>query len=310
MEYLFHQNMRLFGGGSFPRNFAYNIAFGAIAATIPMGSRIAVAGFTEVVNNGAAAATLGGGGGGFNLCGQLGTTLLGLVSCGRTALANGPEFVGIGVAPGVTIHEVGRILLNSYGRRITLIHQVAPLATPFVLPVGVWAPPAAFLSWAARLPPNASFDYRGLVYVVVTLNGVRVAVGFLHNLYTFEAQRVLVMNQLAPMAALLLFRSPAAPLHVYLGGDFNVRPINRGGPRTVPLQCYAAAAAVVPAGAIPGGTTWHGNLYDYWYSDVPNVGPAPPGLVIPVPSVNPATLQMAGIVKLSDHTAILLRMAP
>jgi hypothetical protein len=268
-----------------------------------------VAGFTEVVNNGAAAATLGGAGGGFNLCGQLGTTLLGLVSCGRTALARGPEFVGIGVAPGVTVHEVGRILLNSYGPRIALIHQVAPLPAPFVMPFGVWAPPAPFLFWSATLPWNATYDYRGLVYVVVTLNGVRVAVGFLHNLYRFDAQRALVMNQLAPMAVRLL-NSPAAPAHVYIGGDFNVRPVDRGGPRTVPLDFYAAAAVFVPLGATPGGTTWSGNLYDYWYSDVRRFGPPPPGLITPVPFVNTATLRMAGIVKLSDHAAILLMMAP
>ena len=61
----------------------------------------------------------------------------------------------------------------------------------------------------------------------------------------------------------------------------------------------------------PGGTTWSGSLYDYWYSSI-DPGAAPPaGLVQPVPRVHPNTLNHGpGVVPagtMSDHAGVSLR---
>lgn len=302
MPVLFHQNMRIFGGGAPLRNAAYNGpgpgpggAFGAISAAVAGVGPVAVAGFTEITNNGASIATL------TASCTSLGIAWGGNVACGKTALAPQAEFIGIGIHPTYALVTVGQILLQvGGGGGITLLHRRA-----------------AGFGGGLLLPTGATRDYRGLVYVVVTVpgGGPNIAVGFLHNLYTFEAQRVLVAGQIPQMLAMMgAAASGLGPVAVgarYIGGDFNVGMISpRGTVRQGRAWGYSAPLAAVPVGAVAGGTTWSGSLYDYWYSDIDPAGPAPAGLIVPVPAAHNNTLNAGpGIAgTMSDHGGISLRI--
>jgi len=292
MPFLFHQNMRTFGGANAARNGAYLNAFTAINQQIGLAGPLSVMGFTEIVNNGAALGALG------PLANALSPGAGGiLVACGITALANGPEFVGIATANGLAVLSVGRILLQAVQGGIQLISDVSPAVPPPAL-------------WAANLPPQATPDYRGVVYVVVAAGGTSVAVGYLHNLYTFQDQRALVMGQIPNMMQIMASNPAMGPGgHVYLGGDFNVAPQNRGTNRTGIAYQYSAAAPpnTLYQGATPGGTTWAGNLYDYWYTDMNPAGPPPaPPFIIPVPAATGITMDHN---LMSDHCAIVLQIA-
>jgi hypothetical protein len=308
MASIFHQNMRRYGGGSVPRNAAYRGpvgggggAFAAISAGLPgPAAPIAVVGYTEITNNGASVGALAdcsvsltGGGLGGNV---------GLVGIGRTALAHGWEYIGIAVRGGWGLVAVGRMLIGVAGG-IVLLHQ---RAANFALPG------AGGLGFSA--------DYRGLAYVVVTVPGIappnnRVAVGFLHNLYTFQAQRTLVAGQIGNMAVQMGAAIPGGPAAVpgiiarYIGGDFNVAMITPRG--LAHGRQLGLTMAQTPAGAVAGGTTWSGSLYDYWYSSIDPVAAPPVGLVQPVPRVHPNTLNHGpGVVPagtMSDHAGVSLR---
>ncbi|AET64207.1 hypothetical protein [Methanothrix harundinacea] len=275
MVCIFHQNMRVFGGGSPVRNGAYSGAFAAITAALPPGTGpISVAGFTEITNGATSNAALG------PLCVNLGTNFYATVACGETALAHGPEFIGIGINAAYTIVSIGRILINS-NNGIKLIHDISSALPPTPL-------------WRNEVPGGSTRDYRGLVYVVIqnaALN--RIAVGFLHNLYTFEDQKILVMGNV-PLMAFLMASNPMMPVggHIYIGGDFNTLPdVSRGTRRTGIVYNYSAG----------GATTISGNIYDYWYSEIPHGGP------LPVPSVHYNTMSpVYPPVNLSDHAAITL----
>lgn len=320
MPVLFHQNMRNFGGGAVHRTNAYATAFGAIGGAFAGGGAlgaigpIAVAGFTEIVNNGASANALAG------LCGNnLGVTFQFNIACGQTVLANGPEYIGIGVHGGLNIISVGRIFLKTvtsqWGGSIGLIHDVAP------------APLTA--AWCDHIHPSATYDYRGLVYVVVSTGGgnpVRFAVGFLHNNYTDGAARVAVAGKLPDMAK-MMGEGVGGIAAKYIGGDFNV-PVQptRGTTRLGHVYAYAAGLPGTPVFFAPpnppppptanlfqpGGTLWSGNLYDYWFSTLSPLGPGPNGLLLPpLPMVLDNTLDtIQGVVanSMSDHCASALQI--
>lgn len=252
MAFFFHQNMLIFGGGTAARNTAYGVQFATIPAA---GMGVEVAGFTEIVNNGASATALG------VLCTNLGVAFVGNFACGRTALGRGPEFIGLGINAGCTLHAVGRIFFSIVKGGISLINDISALPL---------AP-----GWNTTIPQNASADYRGVVYAIITtLAGVTCCVGFLHNLYTFEAQRSLVRNSLPSIMKLML--NPSATLGLpaiaggCIGGDLNLQPQNLGSSRSRCTPYSVGLAALPPlyppgAGFVVGGTTAAGNLYDYWY---------------------------------------------
>ncbi|MFN5972189.1 MAG: hypothetical protein ACK47N_20285 [Microcystis sp.] len=324
MAVLFHQNMRRFGGAAPVRNAHYNAAFGQILAALGAAAPVAVAGFTEVCNNGAAATAFGPAGVGGGLCAALGVNHIGNIACGQTALAGGPEYIAIGVNVAYPVVSVGRIFLNSSGCSISLIHDISP-AIPLTA------------VWCNQVPSGATPDYRGLVYVVIAIAGVNVAVGFLHNLYTLEAQRILVMGQLPHMMNMMGNAIPGIAAK-YIGGDFNVQapppPYRRGTARIGYIYLYSNGLAGAPLtlAGVPGlavpppappppppftalGTTWAGNLYDYWFStiDPAPVAPAPPvPLILPAPGLHGITLDTAAGAgaanQMSDHCAIILQI--
>lgn len=301
----FHQNMRTFGGAAGQRNVAYNAAFTAIAAGFAA-NPITVAGFTEVVNNGAAAAAFGVGG----LCAALGVNHFANIACGTTALANGPEYVAIGVLPGTQIVGYGRVFLDTAKQRVDLIDD-------FVAAAG---PPAA--AWQNAVHPRATADFRGPVYVVVDPGGgaPHVGVAFLHNLFTLEANRQLVAQQVPNVLALILKHCGGGGVAV-IGGDLNVDVITkRGTDRTACAYASAIGLVAMPAAPPPrppaakfvaGGTTWAGSLYDYWYSTLNPAAPAlPAGVAAPVATVCDSTLDSGAGVgnQMSDHCASVLAM--
>jgi len=318
MSVLFHQNMRNFGGATPVRNAAYSVAFGALTAQLGglgVPNDIGVAGFTEVCNNNNATTAFNAAAAAGGLCAALGINFYASVACGSTMLANGPEYVAIGVAANYTVLRVGRICLSTSGQDVHLIHDSQAVA-------GGAAPAAG---WCNTVPNGATRDYRGLVYVVVRLGagGPVIAVGFLHNLYTLLAQRILVMGQIPNMLATIR-AAEAGTVAAYIGGDFNVTPQpaaspHRGTARIGLAYQYTAGLAAAPGIPGPaatraftaGGTLWSGNLYDYWHSSISNAAPivAPVGLVAPAPQVFPGTLDAVagtGGFQMSDHCGVFL----
>ncbi len=271
-----------FGGANAIRNAAFHKSFRGIRAGLPAGHLIDVAGFTEVANNATAPGLLT----------NLSANLMGLptaappplytVACGRGILSTGREYISIAVRPPWVPCSVGRILLNASGRRVTLLHDISPAMPPEP-------------GWANTLPPRAAPDYRGLVYVIITNGLVKVAVGYLHNRYLNASIRERTRQRIERMLH-MMEQHPLAPAICYIGGDFNLPPSRVGTDTTGCAFAYGQ-----------GPTTMGGNTYDYWYCRVNPFMPVglPPGFIVPVPSLNAATV---GLIQ-SDHAACLLRVS-
>lgn len=302
MPVLFHQNLRVYGGGTPQRDNAYNAAFAQIAQQLNGNAGdgpVWVAGATEIVNNRTAVAGWAG------LCNSLGVGQNAVIISGISALGTA-EFIGIGVHPGLQILSAGRIFLDVGGQQVGLYHDIQD-------------PNNA--QWATTLPVAQTPDYRGIVYVIVQANGIpTLAVGFLHNAYTNADIRALVAGSV-PGILRTIATNPAFNAqngHTFLGGDFNVAPLQRGTARTGIAYVYSQGIALadlaqLPAGARAGGTTMAGNLYDYWYSDIaPANAPAlfqganvPPAAAVSIATLDTGAGQ-AG--PMSDHAAALLRV--
>ncbi|HSZ69481.1 MAG TPA: hypothetical protein VK756_03880 [Solirubrobacteraceae bacterium] len=289
MDYLFHQNMRVFGGDAAARNQAYEVAFAQLRPTLGAASNVPIGGFTEIVNNTTATATMQ------MLAGRMGLTTVYLIACGKTALAKGPEYVAVGASAATPILAAGRIAIDASHNKITLIHDPAPALPP---------PPG----WCKTLPPGATLDYRGVVYLIANVGGTAIAVGFLHNMYTDPNTRTLIAEQIPHFGALMAAEPTMAGGPVYIGGDFNVLPIPRSLPAYGLYTPYAIGIPALPPPPHPikpGGTTAAGNLYDYWYSDRAPAEPWPPGFVSPVAGVYTPTLFYPDM---SDHCGVVLRI--
>ena len=304
MPALFHQNLRVFGGGTAQRNEAYTDALGNIANTVNGnngGGPIWVAGGTEIVNSISAVA------GWADLCTALGVNGDAVIACGISALGT-REFVGIGVRPGLDVLSRGRVFLQIDRGAVALYHDIED-------------PQNA--QWATLLPAENTPDYRAVVYVIIgaaTQNVPPIGVAFLHNAYTNADIRALIAgavpNIIGTIGSNPVFDGNNP--HVFLGGDFNVAPLRRGTQRTGYAYVYSQPITLadlnqLPHGARAGGTTMAGNLYDYWYSDIDPANPVAPFLnaaTPPVAGVHVGTLDTgagnAG--PMSDHCASLLRI--
>jgi hypothetical protein len=149
--------------------------------------------------------------------------------------------------------------------------------------------------------------------VIAIGGGNNIAVGFLHNMYTMLAQRITIMAQLGNMLNRMGGAAsglPAVPNIVrrYIGGDFNVA-FQANRPGATGFNGVPAIGGYPPPPCIPGGTTWRGNDYDYWYSDQGGaVGPT----IAPVASSHTATLDSGWHAPaphvMSDHTGIWLQV--
>jgi hypothetical protein len=313
MAFLLHQNLRSFGGGTANRNAAYGAALPAVTAALP--APLAVVGFTEVVNNTAAPVAITG------FCNAIGTNYCGTIACRVTASAIA-EYTSIGAA--VPPLGYGRIIVSLGGVPFTQLHND-------IFPGG------GFAHWCANLPHAAQLDYQHLVYVVVNIGGNNVAVGLLHNIYSVNDARSIMVQRLPDAAALMIQHPAMAGGQVaYVCGDFNVNPLVRtnGATTMTPYSQGTVSPAVAPpltspqaqllpaqnaAGGTPGGTTMTGvgSLYDYGFTNIPPGAPPIAGLVVPpIPAISTLTMDcwpggapiagMAGL--MSDHVCSLLQV--
>lgn len=274
MPLLFHQNMyRYTGGAAAARHADFHARFTAFnGAHAGAAGPVMACGFTEVMNNNANTRNqMSGAGGGVNLCGALGCNFVTNIGVGATAFTP-MEYITIGVNPAATVVLIGRLTFEpAVGGGLRLAQETV-------------LPGALTQGWENSFPAIA--DYRGIAFVIIDLPTHpvrRIAVGYLHNMYSFKDNRALTMNKLPHAAALMMSQfgstGPAAATEVYIGGDFNCPVYGpRGTPRIGPIHTasigltaaqqpvpYATAANTGPFAA--GGTLWSGHLYDYWYSD-------------------------------------------
>jgi hypothetical protein len=216
-------------------------------------------------------------------------------------------------APGeVLLFNCGVTALNkSEYSAIVLSRQVTPLAFGRVVAGGTYEdieierPPFDVERWG-QVSGSGSLDYRFVVYAVVRLaDGTVVGIGFIHNTYRLES-RSTAAQRIGWYARRILENEVATPSHVYIGGDFNVGPHSpRDRPPLHPYWVDTERNTPYPFDLIDGrigGTTWGGNSYDYWISDIPMGG------AYPLPAISTDTWDgPKGL--MSDHVAILLRVA-
>ena len=290
MPALFHQNMLRFYGSK-DRKDRYAAAFAAIAGAH---APIEVAGFTEIMSNSDAVKTSLD-----DLCATLGIGYFATIFCSTMI---GREYVSIGVSPGVKVIGVGRFFINPHP---------LPFGDTTAVINDVYSPDQDFATWCETIPRkyagHIESDYRLVVYVMINPGGGRApyAAGFMHNRYTDEARRYIAMQQI-PLMANLMGANEDRP--VYIGGDFNTEYDNaaisgaRVQPKGIPFT--ASPPPLVPPPRLPlpafkpGGTTWAGSFFDYWYTNVGGV----------TPNISHLTLDSSSRVRnlMSDHAAILL----
>jgi hypothetical protein len=275
MALLFHQNMRVFGGGSAPRNAVFTGALTAINAAT--GAAYWAAGFTEITNPNAPlrgvlaglAATL-----------DPGLTSLVVIEVGTTALGM-REYIGIvWDNAAFPVAHVGRVLRDPVNRAWAA-YNVAAAAIPanrVILLPGLGAPLAA--------------DSRGVAYIAGTNGGTNYLLGFMHNMYALgdKSGAYVAMPSMTDLARAGIGGAYAAA-EVIVGGDFNLDPRPPKRPRGAAFLLYPRAEG--GPGAYTNTTL--ANPYDFWL--VSNVG-----ITDADDTVYPATRVAAG----SDHAAVVL----
>jgi hypothetical protein len=276
MPFLFHQNMRSFGGAQIDRTAAFAAAFASIHTAT--GGGYWAAGFTEVMNSGASLPALQ------DLAPLIDPALghLLVIEVGKTAFRT-REFIGIAWNPAVLdVLFAGQVLWNSMFRRWQESY------VPF-----------------ADFPANATIglpeservgaDVRGLAYIAARQVGTGnpCVVGFMHNMYQL-GDRYRGLASLPTMARKVMsaIGDGFENAQVIIGGDFNVRPRNLG-PRPLPL--YSFAAHRVPGGFV---NTTLANPYDFWL--VRNR----------IPGMRAYVKTRTRRARASDHAAIVLRLPP
>lgn len=268
-----HQNMRIFGGGSELRKLAYKNAFKSMDSY-----SIDIIGFTEVTNNGASRGALADFAKILFEGATPGHTIV--VASGITALARNYEYIGISIRPGIRLIYVCRVLLQVSGSGVTLTLDKYMEDTD-----------ADFASWSSSVPNHATADYRHVVFIIVENSGQYYAVGFLHNRYSAESERIIVANQIPNMLNLMASAVNIGGIEVepipYLLGDFNLEPAERGN--AVPIYNET----------IP--TTEGDHIYDYAYVRSEDLPP-----ITPTMNVNQTTMDVEG--RVSNHSLICLEL--
>lgn len=235
--YLFHQNMRVYGGGSVDRNDAFRQAFSEISDDIGHTSRILVAGFTEVMNSKVCAKELPGLA--LKLDPALKTTYF--LACGITALTRTlvPEYVAISTYSTFKVGIMGRVLKKADKSW------------------GCWSSDDGPVG---ELPSGLAADVRGLGYVGGTHNGKSLIVGYMHNMYNL-GERSTYFQSLPKMMQLIKAKHPDwDKVPIVFGGDFNLPP------RAISRRSETYTICARDASDEPINTTSK-HAYDYWISD-------------------------------------------
>ncbi|RBL89904.1 hypothetical protein DF182_25850 [Chitinophaga flava] len=280
-------------GGKVDRTAIFYTAFRRIRSSF---DEIKVAGFTEITNNSSATTGLrklveG-------LFGKIraggGLHQLAVVNCGRTALGR-TEYVGYAVKRNITIRGFGRIYVQT-GSKVVV--DEAPVTTGVSPQVDVNG--RKFKDWAKTMSTDALADYRVIVYAALELGDKIEVIGFVHNMYTLDNNRMSFMQMLPTMMA-----AAQGDDNIYVGGDFNVKARDIGSARRKKYYHYSKPMVGKPSGNdekkfTGGGTLLSGRLYDYWFSNI-----AKNSASAPKPYIATNTLRMRG---LSDHCGILLEL--
>lgn len=279
MARIFHQNMRVFGGGAPGRNNAYTAAFTNIQRVT--GQDYIVAGFTEVTNPNVRLRSK---------LRDLATTLdeglnqLVVIAVGTTVFG-GPEYVGITWDPQyVDVRSAGAFLWNSTTKSWELRDTAAE----------------AIEDDRILLPTDLSLgaDRRGPAYIAAIAFGMHFVFAFMHNMYSqgeksgaFSALPDMVRNLRAHLGRMR--DKGFAQAEVIIGGDFNLAPRRPKRRRNETILLDIRATEIRRGGYV---NTTLANPYDFWL--VSNT-------TIPE---NYAEVHTATRVPLaSDHAAIALR---
>lgn len=269
--YVFHQNMRVFGGGTLGRNEAFDGAFiETVSNKMGQDKHIIVAGFTEITNATIAKDAL-----------QNASSFLfndakytiGFFACGVTALKQGqaPEYVVISCRHDFTISFSGRVLLMSDQKWKCWPWDKFP---------------------NDRLPEELTADSRGLAYVGGNFKNQQMIIGFMHNMYK-EGNRSGGFSALPTMMKLIWeAHSGWGNVPIYLGGDFNVKP------RGFSSRADAQVICAVDANNNNINTT-RTHPYDYWVTSDPKKTNG---------DVTVCEETRDVVVGLSDHAGVLLRV--
>jgi hypothetical protein len=249
MPRIFHQNMRMYGGGSAERNGVFAAGFAAIRAATPPGGYLA-AGFTEVLNPGAPLREEL-----FVLAGILDPHLVGFVviEVGTTAVGAMREFIGIAWdLEALDVQHAGQVFRNPTLK----IWEANNVAAGDVA-----------ANRTINLPPKLGYgaDTRGPAYIAARQGGNRVVIGFMHNMFTLGDKSGPYTNLGGMMDKVRKAIGGAyAGAPVVVGGDFNLppRPPKRERGEALILETRAARVGGGVAGAYV--ITSLANPYDYW----------------------------------------------
>ncbi len=243
MPRIFHQNLRVFGGGRAARNAAFQAALAEVQAAAGVG--YLAAGFTETMNDGdPCQGALRG------LANSLdeGLGRLSVIAVGTTAVGVQTEFVGIAWNPDtIDIEVVGQVLLVDREWQVFLSNQPGE-----AVPATVGPPPGI---------PLRTADSRGLAFAAGMVGGLPCLIGFMHNMLNL-GDKTGAYDNIPAMAtrACQAIGGAYTNAHIIVGGDFNLPPRNPGTART--RGQFYCVAATDGNGAYVRTTV--ANAYDYW----------------------------------------------
>lgn len=274
--HLFHQNMRVFGGGSILRNNVWENAMQYVKLGTAT-DRVLIAGWTEVMNAKHSKEPLA------KIAVKLDVDLTStlLFACGITCgKANDPEFVGISVSKAFKLEFYGRVLRTSDNK------------APWVC---VTSQMCEIEQWPAKLALAA--DARGLGYVGGSYKGQKMVMGFMHNMYTL-GDRSLPYSKTQEMEKLIRkTHGLAENVSVYFGGDWNVKPPPKESSKHAASR-QKMNVICEKTGDKPTSTTTGNHTYDYFLTSK--------SMTNPNAQVHTATKDVKA--KLSDHAAVSMQI--
>lgn len=270
--HLFHQNMRVFGGGSIQRNNAWEKAMQYIHLGTAK-DRVLIAGWTEVMNAGLTKESL------TKIAVKLdaGLTTTVLFACGITCgKSSEPEFVGISISEAFKPEFSGRVLRTS------------DVKAPWIC---VTSKMCEIEKWPAKLPLAA--DARGLCYVGGSHKGKQMVLGFMHNMYNLGDRSMPDTKTQAMEKLIRKAHGLGENIPFYFGGDWNAEPHEKS---TSSRQTMSAVYG--KTGKKPAVTTTGNHIYDYWLTNHP--------MASSQAKVHTATMDVEG--NLSDHAGVSLKL--
>jgi hypothetical protein len=243
--HLFHQNMRVFGGGSTERNDGFEEAMKRITTLGTSTDRVLVAGWTEVMNAGVSDSSLKK----IAACLDSQLTSTYFYACGVTCgKSESPEYVCISTHQDFKPTYWGRVLNKEKDQWTCYTHDEC-----------------ATNSWPYK--GQVAADARGLGYVGGTISGKKFIFGFMHNMYNLGDRSAILSKCQKMMEGIRTKHKEKADVPIVFGGDWNVKPTGkkdptRVSPRTKVFVTYAVKDDGKGGKKVINTTLKH--AYDYW----------------------------------------------